>query len=171
MDVEVLKHLGYASGYFDLKMFEDALREADLVLALEPDQTQAIAIKSAVFWHTGRLNEAEPFVAKLAEQHPHNSAIWVNLAYIRRRTQSLEAAAATLQRAFAVNPRDALAHFNMACYRAVQHRTIEALALLRYALHLDPKLKTVAETEPDFAAVRNLPEFQELIHERSHTRK
>jgi tetratricopeptide (TPR) repeat protein len=164
MDVAVLKHLGYASGYFDLKMFDDALREADLVLALEPDQPQALAVKSAVFWHGNRFDEAEPFVAKLADLHPNDSAIWINLAYIRRRTQSLEAAAETLQRAFDANPRDALAHFNMACYRAQQHRTEEALQLLRNALRLNPKLKKLARVEPDFSTLRESPEFLKLIN-------
>jgi len=164
MNGEVRKHLEYASGYFDLKMYDDALREADTVLAFAPDETVAIAIKSAILWRMNRLNEAEGFIAKLAELHPNDSAIWINLAYIRRRTQSLEAAAETLKRAFAANPRDALAHFNMACYRAVQHRTEEAIALLRNALQLNPRLKAIARTETDFAAVRDLPEFQKLIN-------
>ena len=163
MDVEAQKHLQYASGYFDLKMYDDALGEADLALALAPREPATIAMKSAILWRMNRLTEAESFIAKLAELHPNDSAIWINLAYIRRRTQSLEAAAETLKRAFVVNPRDALAHFNMACYRAVQHRTEEALALLKNALHLNPKLRELAKTEPDFAGVRSLPEFQELV--------
>ena len=164
MKAEVQKHLQYASGYLDLKMFEDALSEADAALAIEASQPQAIAIKSAVLWHQNRLSEAEPFVAKLAEMNPRDSAIWINLAYIRRRTQSLTAAVTTLQRAFDANPRDALAHFNMACYRAVQHRTEEALEWLRKAVHLDPKLKTLARVEHDFDELRLLPVFQKLVN-------
>src|SRR5258706_15510720 len=163
MKSEVQKHIEYASGYFDLKMFEEALRETESALALEPNQPKAIARKSAILWHQNRLNEAEPFVARLAEMTPRDSGLWINLAYIRRRTQSLDAAVATLQRAFAANPRDALAHFNMACYRAVQHRTQEALALLRHALDLDPKLRTIAKAEHDLDGLRTLPEFQRLI--------
>jgi tetratricopeptide (TPR) repeat protein len=164
MKVEVQKHLEYASGYMQLKMLDDALREAEEALTLEPDQPQAVAIKSAVLWHQNRLSEAEPFVAKLAELNPRDSAIWINLAYIRRRTQSLDAAVDTLRRAFDANPRDALAHFNMACYRAVQHRTEEALQLLDNALHLDPKLKVLARAEHDFDEMRSFPEFQKLVN-------
>ncbi len=163
MNEDVQRHLEFASGYLDLKMYTDALREADAVLALEPDQAQAIAIKSAILWHTDRLKEAEPFVARLAELNPRDPAIWINLAYIRRRTQSLDAAVDTLQHAFTANPSDALAHFNMACYRAVQQRPEEALGLLRAALALDPKLKELAEAEQDFASLRSLPEFQQLV--------
>ena len=164
MKPEVQKHIEYASGYLDLNMFDDAGREADLALALAPNLSQAMAIKSAVLWRTNRLSEAEPFVAKLAELNPRDSAVWINLAYIRRRTQSLDAAVDTLQRAFDANPRDALAHYNMACYRAVQQRPTEALELLRSALHLDPKLKVIAKAEPDFAALRESPAFQKLLN-------
>jgi tetratricopeptide (TPR) repeat protein len=166
MSPELHKHIEYASGYLDLKMYDDAVREADKVLAVEPNETSAIAIKSAALWQSNRLNEAEPFVAKLAEMNPREATIWINLAYIRRRTQSLDAAVETLQRAFEADPRDALAHFNMACYRAVQNRAAEALALLKNALHLDPKLKSLAKAEPDFEKLRTLPEFKELLNGR-----
>ena len=141
----IQKHVEYASGYLDLKMFEEALQETDAALALEPQQPKAIALKSAILWHQNRLTEAEPFIAKLAEMNPRDSGIWINLAFIRRRTQSLDAAVETLQHAFDANPKDALAHFNMACYRAVQHRTKEALSLLQNAIHLDPKLRMLAK--------------------------
>jgi tetratricopeptide (TPR) repeat protein len=160
---EVQKLIEYASGYLDLKMFDEALREADAAVALAPADEHALAIKSAVLWQQNRLSEAEPFVARLAEIKPDESGIWINLAYIRRRTQSLDAAVATLQRAFVANPSDPLAHFNMACYRAVQHRTTEALELLRNALSLDPKLKSLAQAEHDFDEIRRLPEFQRLL--------
>jgi tetratricopeptide (TPR) repeat protein len=164
MDAELQKHVEYAAGYLDLRMYEDALREVDAVLARVPSQPQALALKSAALWQANRLPEAEPCLAKLAELRPRQVDIWINLAYIRRRTQSLDAAAETLQRAFDANPRDALANFNMACYRVQQHRIEEALELLKNALHIDPKLKELAKAEPDFAMVRALPEFQALIN-------
>ena len=163
MKPEVQKHVEYASGYLDLKMYVDAMREADEALALAPGLPQAIVIKSAVLCQVNRLSEAEPFMAQLAELNPRDSAIWINLAYIRRRTQSLDAAVDTLQRAFDVNPQDALAHYNMACYRAVQHRQQEAIELLKNALHFDPKLKALAKAEPDFIELREMPAFRKLL--------
>jgi len=163
MKPEVQKHVEYASGYLDLKMYDDAMREADEALELSPGLPQAIVIKSAVLCQINRLSEAEPFMAQLAELNPSDSAIWINLAYIRRRTQSLDAAVDTLQRAFDVNPQDALAHYNMACYRAVQHRQEEAIALLKNALHLDPKLRALAKAEPDFSGLREIPAFRKLL--------
>jgi tetratricopeptide (TPR) repeat protein len=164
MKPEVQKHIEYASGYLDLKMYEDAGREADEALALAPNSAQAIGIKSAILWQSNRLEEAEPFVARLAELNPRDSAMWINLAYIRRRTQSLDAAVDTLQHAFDANPQDALAHYNMACYRAVQHRQVEALELLKNAVQLDPKLKAIARSEPDFEQLRDTHSFRKLVN-------
>jgi len=162
MNEDVQKHLEYASGYLDLKLLEDALRETDMVLALEPHNPHAVAMKSAILWFQNRLREAEPFVAELAEMNPRDPGIWINLAYIRRRTQSLDAAVETLRHAFDANPKDPLAHFNMACYRAAQSREDEAIGLLRDALRLDPKLRDLARSEPDLAALRHRPDFREI---------
>lgn len=153
----------HATGYFELKMFDDALRIAEDLLRESPDDEVGLAIKAAVMWDRGQLTEAEPCLAKLAEHHPNNAGLWINLAYLRRRTRSLDAAVETLQRAFEADPKDALAHFNMACYRAVQNRPREALELLKNALALNPKLKSLARTEQDLASLRDLPEFKELI--------
>jgi tetratricopeptide (TPR) repeat protein len=163
MNVEDQRHIEHAAGYLDLKMYEEAVREADIVLAAQPAHPQALAIKSTALWQSNRLREAEPLIARLAELNPRNAGIWINLAYIRRRTQSLDAAVQTLQRAFEANPRDPLAHFNMACYRAVLNQSREALELLRNALSLDPKLKDLARAEPDFNGIRELPEFKQLL--------
>ena len=38
MNAEIQKHVEYASGYLDLKMFDEALREADEALAVEPHE-------------------------------------------------------------------------------------------------------------------------------------
>ena len=167
MEPEVQKHVEYASGYLDLGMYDDAVREADIALTLSPNLSAAIKIKSDALWQANRLSEAEPFFARLAELNPRDPGIWINLAYIRRRTQSLDAAVDTLQHAFEVDPRDALAHYNMACYRAVQRRPDEAIELLRNAFHLDPKLRVLAKVEPDFADLRGTSAFEQLLQRRS----
>ena len=72
VNVEIQKHIEYASGYLDLKMFDEALREADVALALAPSEPHALGIKSAILWEQNRLKEAEPFMAQLAELNPPN---------------------------------------------------------------------------------------------------
>jgi tetratricopeptide (TPR) repeat protein len=163
MNSQAKKHVEYASGYLDLMMYDECVRECDAALQVDAENRHAVALKSAALWQANRLKEAEPCMARLAELAPHESTVWINLAYIRRRTQSLEAAVETLQRAFEANPQDALAHFNMACYRAMQNRQKEAMALLTNALKLDPKLRELARAERDLESLHPLPEFQNLI--------
>ena len=163
MKTEVHQHFEYATGYLELKMFDEAVKEVDAALRLAPDNHEALALKSAALWQANRLQEAEPFIAQLAELHPREAGIWINLAYIRRRTQSLAAAVETLQHAFDANPQDPLAYFNMACYRAVQNRPGEALELLKNAFQLDPHLRALAKAEHDLDSIRYLPEFHALL--------
>ncbi|MDW8343864.1 MAG: tetratricopeptide repeat protein [Verrucomicrobiae bacterium] len=163
MKLTLAKLRDHAAGYFELKMFDDALRAAEELLKESPDDEVGLAVKTAIMWDRGRLTEAEPCLAKLAEHHPNNAGLWINLAYLRRRTRSLDAAVETLQRAFEADPKDALAHFNMACYRAVQNRPREALELLKNAIALNPKLKALARTEEDLASLRELPEFKKIV--------
>lgn len=167
MNMDAQKHVEYGRGYLELKMYEDAIHAAEAALALAPKCSQALAIKSTALWELNRLAEAEPVIAQLADVNPNNAGVWINLAYIRRRTQSVDAAVETLQRAFEANPRDAMAHFNMACYRAVQARPDEAIAMLRSALRLDPKLIKLAKIERDFDSLRGLPLFQAVINDKT----
>ena len=44
------------------------------------------------------------------------------------------------------------------------HRTEEAPALLKSAVCLDPKLKEPARSEPNFATVRDMPQFRTLVN-------
>src|SRR6266436_4233151 len=74
MTPEVQKHIEYASGYLDLKMYDDAMREADMALALAPNLPRAIAIKSDALCQANRLSEAEPFIVQLAELSPRDSS-------------------------------------------------------------------------------------------------
>ena len=84
MTPEVQKHIEYASGYLDLKMYDDAMREADEALALAPNQPEAIGIKSDVLCQANRLQEAEPFMAQLAELIPSDSASSSSTASVAR---------------------------------------------------------------------------------------
>lgn len=55
------------------------------------------------------------------------------------------------------------ARYNLACVRAVQGRTDEAIALLREVLPVRPDLRSGAGTDADLAALRDDSRFQELI--------
>jgi len=60
-------------------------------------------------------------------------------------------------------PNDANAHYNYACILALAGSPKAALRHLERALELDRDLVRIAVNDPDFASLRNNPEFQNLL--------
>lgn len=60
-------------------------------------------------------------------------------------------------------PNDANAHYNYACILALAGSPKAALHHLKRALELDTSLVRIAVGDPDFASLRNNPEFQNLL--------
>ncbi len=53
--------------------------------------------------------------------------------------------------------------YNLACLRAGQGRTDEALDLIAEALELRPEMREHAAADPDLEALRGTPRFQEIV--------
>ncbi len=60
-------------------------------------------------------------------------------------------------------PNDANAHYNYACILALAGSPKAALRHLKRALELDRNLVRIAVGDPDFASLRDNPEFQDLL--------
>lgn len=58
------------------------------------------------------------------------------------------------------------AHYNLAAFYAATRDSSSALTSLRRALQLDGRARSLAATDPDFASIRNLAEFQQLVRPR-----
>jgi tetratricopeptide (TPR) repeat protein len=164
-NVRVLKHLEAIEGYLTLGMTEDALAEADAVLAEAPQVEAALRAKAFVLLTLKRYAEAQQWFERLVAVNHRHVEGWIHLAYCRRRTTSLEAAVAALQHALDLDGGHALANFNMACYRALQGRHNEALKLLRKAIEKDASYRAMARMEKDFDSVRGLAKFEEMVGE------
>lgn len=160
---EIKKKLEHAEGYLMLKMYEDALVEVGEVLATNPDHKDALYWKGLVYLEQQKLNEAETPLRRLIEIDPEQAHVYVHLAYIYRRTISLERAIETIQHALQLSPQMPIGLYNLACYRAVQGQQDEALKLLGQAVSLSKEYRRLALTDPDFASVRGTDAFRKLI--------
>jgi Flp pilus assembly protein TadD len=78
---------------------------------------------------------------------------WISLAYAQRRYLDLQTAERTLLEAFTRFPEEATIPFNLACYSAVDGRTLEAKSLLSKAIELDPEFKELALEDEDLVGV------------------
>ncbi len=60
---DINAYLGLAATYGALRRFPEALAMLDRILALEPTNELALALKASVFWATGDLQAVEPLLA------------------------------------------------------------------------------------------------------------
>ena|ERR1051326_1736159 len=161
--VQTKRHLDHAQGYLMLKMYDDALKEVDEVLAACPEHKDSLYWKGLIYLDQHKFTEAEPPLRRLIEIDAEQAHVYVHLAYIYRRTVSLERAIETIQQALQLSPKMPIGLYNLACYRAVQGQPTEALKLLSQAVTLSKEYRKLALTDPDFESVRGTEEFRKLI--------
>jgi tetratricopeptide (TPR) repeat protein len=96
---------------------------------------------------------------------PENVHVWFALGWCYKRTAQIHRAIDALERALAVEPDEALTHYNLACYWSLAGDKGRALEYLSQALAIDPNYRRLIDTEPDFDPIRSDPDFQNLAME------
>ena len=109
-----------------------------------------------------RHDEAVIPLREAAELNPENIHVWLTLGWCLKRSGRLQAAIEALHEALAVDPRQAILHYNLACYWSLAGHAELALEHLTIAFDLGPEYRDLAVDEPDFDAIREHPSFREL---------
>jgi tetratricopeptide (TPR) repeat protein len=68
-----------AAALFELGKIEDALRELDVALELDPTSAAAIYTKGAILYNSGRMHEAIPWLERAVRNEPFNERFRKNL--------------------------------------------------------------------------------------------
>jgi tetratricopeptide (TPR) repeat protein len=68
-----------------------------------------------------------------------------------------------MEQALKVEPKEALLHYNLACYLSLAGQKERALGHLSKALAFDPSYRGMVEGERDFDPIRSDPGFQALV--------
>ena len=85
---------------------EEALRQADRALRLDPEATEAYFVKSAALARFGQAEAAEAALREAARREPRNYVTWALLGDLAVRTGELAEARRHYRRALRLNPRD-----------------------------------------------------------------
>lgn len=154
LSTHTLRQLGYAEGYLALGMTAQAAEALDLIVKAERGASQVLVLSLAVYTEGGDWSKAAEVGAILCDRNPGEHWHWIQWAYAVRRSVSLEAAKEILMRGVALHPREAIFHFNLACYDAQLGRLDDARVLLETACSLDETYVELAKTDVDLAPVR-----------------
>ena len=85
----------------------------------------------------------------LAPDDPKNPQWAISLAYATRRAESIEAAKRNLLEAVEQHTKDALMHYNLACYECQLGDLEVGKARLKHALKIDPGMRLMALDDDD----------------------
>jgi len=148
------KQLGYAQGYFELGMLKQAAESLSQIAKAERAASPVLVVSLAVHTERGDWAKAAGIGAILCEREPGEAWHWIQWAYAVRRSESLAAAKEILMRGVALHPREAIFHFNLACYEAQLGRLDDARVLLETACALDESYIELGKTDEDLAPLR-----------------
>jgi tetratricopeptide (TPR) repeat protein len=114
---------------------------------------------------TGRLEEAEQEAIRAIELEPDSVDVHNNYGNLLVRMERYDEAEGRYLAALEVDPTHPWPHFNLACLYAQTGRAEAALNHLRQAVDAYPPFREEARTDTDLDPLREIPAFQELLHE------
>ena len=151
-----------AEGYLELGMPQHAL---DTLARLgDPDSLDghALYLRGEALRAMERYPEALLPLIQAARREPENLHVWFALGWCYKRTGQINLAIRSLERVLAVEPTEALVHYNLACYWSLAGNKYRALEYLSQALEIDPDYRRLIDDEPDFIPLRSDPQFQAI---------
>ena len=117
---------------------DDAARLYDSVLAIDPENTEALHLKGILLAQSGAPQEALGFLEKAAGLAPNDGRILGNLAKLRLDLGDVSGAVANYETARQQNPDYTVVEFNLAGALAMAGRMDDAIGHLEHARELSP---------------------------------
>jgi tetratricopeptide (TPR) repeat protein len=176
----IINKIGIA--YHQMQQLDNAKKNYEQAVRLKPDYAEAINNLGTVYYARKSFRKAIGYYQRAIKCAPNSASIYLNLgtAYFARK--KYDEAMATYQTALKLDPNvfenhgsygvlleersveeRAKFHFHVAKLYAQAGRNDLALQYLRKALEEGFKDKKKLEEDPDFVAIRDLPEFKELL--------
>ena len=148
------RQLSYAEGYLTLGLKKEAAKALAEIAEAEREATPVLAFRLGLHVECAQWKQAAQLGATLCEREPNVAAFWIQWAFSARRHAGIEQAKEILLRGLGLHPREAVFHFNLACYEAQLGNLDDARGLLETACHLDPAFTELAKTDPDLEPLR-----------------
>jgi tetratricopeptide (TPR) repeat protein len=151
-----------AEGYLELGMASHALESLSRLGDPAGFDGHGLYLWGEALRTLQRYEEALVPLAQAAKLVPENLHVWFALGWCYKRTGQIDEAIRALERVLTIDPSEALANYNLACYCSLAGRKDRALEHLSRALSIDPDYRRLIDGEPDFNPIRCDPQFQAL---------
>ncbi|WP_425396600.1 TPR end-of-group domain-containing protein [Aeoliella sp.] len=151
-----------AEGYLELGLPEQAAECLKRRQKMVADSGRANYLLGEALRESEAYHEAAAPLERAYELMPGDMHVGLALAWCYKRTGRLDRAIETLEESLRSDPREAILHYNLACYWCLARNRRRALRCLGRALDLDINYLDLVPYESDFDALRDDREFQEL---------
>lgn len=134
-------------------MPEDAIAELD---ELERPNSTVLHLKVSALFQLEDWQAAATICVPMTENEPADPSWWIQAAYARRRSASIEDAEILLRAGLTRHPSHPLMLYNLACYACVQGRNDEARAIFHRAASSSDtaRMLAMAAADPDLEGIR-----------------
>ena len=151
-----------AEGYLELGMHQHALVVLDKLGETSDLEIHASYLRGESLRSLERYDEALDEFLRAAEAVPDDIHIWLAVGWCYKRSGRIDLAIEALDKALAIEPGEALIHYNLACYCSLAGDRAQALHFLRQAFDIDSHYRDLVDNEEDFDPIRQDPEFLAL---------
>jgi len=177
---QTLQNLRSAEGYLELgSMFEgqwsldlplrqvmsdSAMYHLNQITEPRGHATRVLYLKGQACRMAERYQQAIEWFDQLIEIEPDHMSALLAVAWCQKRADNLAASITAMRQATECEPNNAIAHYNLACYLALDEQVEPCVDQLAEALRLEPQFRLYIFDETDFDPVRDHPDFQSLIN-------
>lgn len=151
-----------AEGYLELGMAQSALETLARAGTQSSLTAHGLYLRGEALRGLERYEDALLPLRRAAAMAPKDIHVWLALGWCYKRTGLLDQAILSMQRALESEPREALLHYNLACYLSLAGQRRLALLHLSRAFALDANYRALVDAESDFDPIRSDPRFQAL---------
>ncbi len=156
-------HLGRLRAELRDRLAQRALEALDAAADSRASRLDYLYLKGLAYRTMHRYAEAIPPLEAAAELSPDKVPIWLALGWCYKRLGRLDKAIESLERALLADQREAIVHYNLACYWSLAGDAKRAVQFLAQSFDFDPQYRELVGGESDFDPIRNLPDFQALM--------
>ena len=165
--MDVFRHpsrqfIAEAEGYLELGMVDHALESLEQLGKTEALEFRPLHLKGKALRVAGRYAEAVVVLRRTAILAPKNIYVWLALGWCYKRIERVDLAIQSLGEALAIEPGNALIHYNLACYWSLVGNKHQALQYLATAIDIESHYRDFIKKESDLDPIRTDPQFLTL---------
>jgi tetratricopeptide (TPR) repeat protein len=157
-------HLNLGLTLAEKGLFQDALREYQVALELDPKDPIARHEMATVLMDMGKPGEAVSHLRDVVKTEPDNLDAWVDLGNCYATKGFYAESEKALQKALTIDGADIMANYHMAALRAAQGQGEQCIACLKKACEVDrDRVRAWVEGDRFFDVVRGSDAFIALF--------